>query len=382
VGIPRSPFFQVNDSFLCWLRLFWGTFFISPFDGIVQICIFIICCCTAFPLAVVAFSCPCAVWHPPTLPTYCKEIGPDLLGSVSLASIAGAISILATASPEGVQVIKDLITQMLADVTTQHNIVQVALNNMSAYATCGAAMSAAIKNATLEDASFSIPVVSNTEATATVTSGSSECEKVIAALNSSLASCRQEESVLSTTKEAVCQRLTDVDMSTSGAIAYACHEQYTGTYEHCLSRNMGTLATYRQREQECSDVEQALAETAQCGAIQDAITAKRLTCIVTVTGPVTTTTVAPTEAPSCDPYHRKVTACNIHEDYYAAATSGKEEEYDSGVVLEQSRQVMWIFPLEELHVSSGWLGQTATRQSCSTNASPSPLIHTTSHTWC
>ena len=94
---------------------------------------------------------------------------PADMGSMSLSSVASALANMADQVPTNgstLQSIRDYISQMLADVTTQHNIAQAELTDISGYTRCDANMTSSLS------ALATTTSVAATTTTAATTTGS------------------------------------------------------------------------------------------------------------------------------------------------------------------------------------------------------------------
>eukprot|EP00439_Symbiodinium_sp_Y106_P076363 s1596_g15.t1 len=149
--------------------------------------------------------------------------------SMSLASVAGALANMAnqanSSSSTTVQSIKDYISQMLADITTQHNIAQAELTDVSGYTSCDATMTASMGNITTPAPSTTVSTTTMLATigfpglalgkgaltwqilTTTLAPTSAELEQCLAeiqTINTSVITCESEAEAAKMASDAVC----------------------------------------------------------------------------------------------------------------------------------------------------------------------------------
>ncbi|CAJ1431255.1 unnamed protein product [Effrenium voratum] len=277
-------------------------------------------------------------------------------GSMSLASVAGALANIAEqpSSSPTIQSIKDYVAQMLADITTQHNVAQAELTDVSGYTTCDSTMKSTLDKLILEPTTtlLTTTVITTTQ-TATLHPTAvqlQECLAAVESINTTLSSCSSEYDAAKQAADAVCLNFhfkTVVD-----AKAEKCNETFSGSYEQFLERDVQILADYMAKKSNCSNfTELADTKAAACGQIQSSLTAKQLECsqivVVTTTASasVATTTQVDTtaqEEAACENYHKKEEACTDYDSCYESVTLAKSAEQTAAGSLEQSRVTEWI----------------------------------------
>jgi len=284
---------------------------------------------------------------------------PADMGSMSLSSVASALANMADQVPTNgstMQSIRDYISQMLADVTTQHNIAQAELTEISGYTKCDATMTSELSAlATTTTVGTTTTVATTTLATTTTLHPSSialkDCLAEVEALNKSLAICNSEYKAAKEASDAVCMNFHF--KSVIDAKAERCNESFSGSYEQYLERDVQILADYVSKKQNCSNFTLMTdAKASECDIKEANLWDKQLQCsqivVVTTTpgAPVVTTTAqvsnAAQEEAACTQYHKQVEICSDYDSCYEAVTLAKEAEKTSAGALESSRQAEWI----------------------------------------
>lgn len=292
------------------------------------------------------------------------EIPADM-GSMSLSSVASALANMADQVPTNgstLQSIKDYIAQMLADVTTQHNIAQAELTEISGYTSCDGTMaselSALAATTTVAATTTTAPPTIAPAATTTTLHPSSialkTCLAEVETLNASLTKCLSEHKAAKEASDAVCMNFHF--KSVIDAKAERCNESFSGSYEQYLERDVQILADYVSKKQNCTTYTSSTdAKASECDAKEATLFNKQLLCsqivVVTTTpgmAPAATTTAAAVvsnaaaEEAACTNYHKQVEVCSDYDSCYEAVTLAKSGEKQSASTLEASRKAEWV----------------------------------------
>eukprot|EP00438_Fugacium_kawagutii_P021883 Skav219748 [mRNA] locus=scaffold569:171129:172301:- [translate_table: standard] len=320
---------------------------------------------------------------------------PGDMGSMSLSSVASALANMADQVPTNgstLQSIRDYISQMLADVTTQHNIAQAELTDISGYTSCDAIMTSSISAlATTSTVAATTTTVTTTVPAATTLHPSSialkECLAEVEAMNTSLTTCKSEYLAAKEASDAVCANFHF--KSVVDAKAERCNETFSGSYEQYLERDVQILADYVSKKSNCSNFTLlADAKASECGSKEANLFAKQLQCsqiVVVTTTPgatVVTTTAqvsnAAQEEAACTTYHKQVEVCSDYDSCYEAVTLAKEAEKTSASGLESSRQAEWI-SLQRMSCLVNLLGSSNQGAGVATCMSKPVTDYSTSH---
>ena len=259
------------------------------------------------------------------------------------------------------QSIKDYIAQMLADVTTQHNIAQAELTEISGYTSCDGTMaselSALAATTTVAATTTTAPPTIAPAATTTTLHPSSialkTCLAEVETLNASLTKCLSEHKAAKEASDAVCMNFHF--KSVIDAKAERCNESFSGSYEQYLERDVQILADYVSKKQNCTTYTSSTdAKASECDAKEATLFNKQLLCsqivVVTTTpgmAPAATTTAAAVvsnaaaEEAACTNYHKQVEVCSDYDSCYEAVTLAKSGEKQSASTLEASRKA-WM----------------------------------------
>mmetsp|Transcript_11508 Transcript_11508/g.21764 ORF Transcript_11508/g.21764 Transcript_11508/m.21764 type:complete len:392 (+) Transcript_11508:50-1225(+) len=275
---------------------------------------------------------------------------PSSDASMSLASVAGALANMANDAPSSstIQSIKDYISQMLADITTQHNIAQAELTDVSGYTSCDAKLANELK--VLTTPAPTTTTVTTTQAITTLHPTAvelSNCLDEIAKMNATVISCESEYATAKLASDAVCANFHF--KTVPEAKAARCNDTFAGTYEEYLERDVHILAEYVAKKQNCSNFTSLTeSKSAECGRAMGMLNAKQLQCsqivVVSTTTASTTTQQGQTaeEKALCDNYHKKVEACSDYDSCYESVDLAKASEKASAATLETSRATEWI----------------------------------------
>lgn len=322
---------------------------------------------------------------------------PADMGSMSLSSVASALANMADQVPTNgstLQSIRDYISQMLADVTTQHNIAQAELTDISGYTLCDANMTSSLS--ALVTTTTSVAATTTTAAPTTVVAATTlhpssialkDCLAEVEALNTSLTTCKSEYKAAKEASDAVCMNFhykTVID-----AKAERCNESFSGSYEQYLERDVQILADYVSKKQNCSNFT-ALTDTkaSECDIKEANLFSKQLQCsqivVVTTTAgatPVTTTAQvsnAAQEEAACIEYHKQVEICSDYDSCYEAVTLAKKADQTSASTLESSRQAEWV-SLQRMSCLVNLLGSSNQAAGVATCMSMPVTDYSTSH---
>jgi len=292
------------------------------------------------------------------------------------------------------QSIRDYISQMLADVTTQHNIAQAELTDISGYTRCDANMTSSLS--ALVTTTTSVAATTTTAAPTTVVAATTlhpssialkDCLAEVEALNTSLTTCKSEYKAAKEASDAVCMNFhykTVID-----AKAERCNESFSGSYEQYLERDVQILADYVSKKQNCSNFT-ALTDTkaSECDIKEANLFSKQLQCsqivVVTTTAgatPVTTTAQvsnAAQEEAACIEYHKQVEICSDYDSCYEAVTLAKKADQTSASTLESSRQAEWV-SLQRMSCLVNLLGSSNQAAGVATCMSMPVTDYSTSH---
>ena len=292
------------------------------------------------------------------------------MGSMSLASVADALANMADQVPANsstVQSIKDYIAQMLADITSQHNIAQAELTDISGYTTCDSTMSSSFTKLAATTTITAATTLGALATTATTTLHPSamalqQCQSEIATINASLTTCMSEYTAAQAASEAVCMNFhfkTVLD-----AKAERCNESFSGSYEQYLERDVQRLADYVSKKQNCSNFT-AISDNkaSQCDALEAKLFDKQLECssmvVITTTAAGTTeagaVAAAAAEEAACTTYHEQVEICSDYDSCYESVTLAKTAAKTSASTLESSRRNEWV-SLQRMSCLVGVLG--------------------------
>ena len=321
---------------------------------------------------------------------------PSDMGSMSLSSVASALANMADQAPTNstLQSIRDYISQMLADVTTQHNIAQTELTDISGYTSCDGTMSSelAALATTTTVAATTTTAAPTTVAAATTLHPSSialkDCLAEVEALNTTFTTCKSEYKAAKEASDAVCMNFHF--KSVVDAKSERCNETFSGTYEQYLERDVQILADYVSKKQNCSNFT-LLTETkaSECDVKEANLFSKQLQCsqivVVTTTpgaAPAATTTAevsnAAQEEAACTQYHKQVEICSDYDSCYEAVTLAKKSEKTSASTLEASRQAEWV-SLQRMSCLVNLLGSTNQASGMAQCMSTPITDYTTSH---
>mmetsp|Transcript_24068 Transcript_24068/g.57034 ORF Transcript_24068/g.57034 Transcript_24068/m.57034 type:complete len:389 (+) Transcript_24068:60-1226(+) len=273
--------------------------------------------------------------------------------SMSLASVAGALANMANqanaSSSTTVQSIKDYISQMLADITTQHNIAQAELTDVSGYTSCDTTMTASMGNITTPAPSTTVSTTTILTTTLAPTSAELEqCLAEIQTINTSVITCESEAEAAKMASDAVCANFHY--QTVAEAKAARCNDTFAGSYEQYLERDVHILADYIAKKQNCSNFTTLTdSKMSHCTVLRNSLTEKQLACSKIVV--VTTTSATPTttqqdntaeEQALCENYHKKVETCSDYDSCYESVDLAKQSERQAASTLEASRAAEWV----------------------------------------
>lgn len=312
---------------------------------------------------------------------------PGEMGSMSLATVANALANMADQVPVDspiLQSIREFITQMLADITSQHNVSQAELTDIAGYTTCTQTMVQSLSNVAAAAGPAATTLAPSTTATTTVHPLSislQQCVAQLEAMNTSLTICMSEHTAAQSASDAVCMNFhykTVVD-----AKAERCSETFAGSYEQYLERDVHILADYVSKKQNCSAfTKQTDSKASECDQLRETLFAKQMECsqIVVPTGgssalPVDTAA----EEAACSLYHAQMEVCSNYDSCFEAVYGSKQLEKSSAATLESSREAEWV-SLQRMSCLVGAMAfnsnQTAAVQQCMSVAMP---IYSTTH---